>query len=50
MKLNKVKGIFGLPVLTDNIIWLLVEDKSIVVIDPALSQPVKNFIKEKKIG
>ncbi len=50
MKLNKVKGIFGLPVLTDNIIWLWVEDKSIVVIDPALSQPVKNFIKKHDLS
>tara|TARA_Y100001968_G_C19450730_1_gene768389 strand:+ start:5075 stop:5818 length:744 start_codon:yes stop_codon:yes gene_type:complete len=45
MKLNKVKGIFGLPVLTDNIIWFWIEDRSLVVIDPALSQPVKDFIK-----
>ena len=49
MKLNKEKGIFGLPVLTDNIIWLWVENKSLVVIDPALSQPVKNFIKENDL-
>ena len=49
MKLNKAKGIFGLPVLTDNIIWLWVENKSLVVIDPALSQPVKNFIKENDL-
>ena len=49
MKLNKARGIFGLPVLTDNIIWLWVENKSLVVIDPALSQPVKNFIKENDL-
>ncbi len=49
MKLNKVKGIFGLPVLTDNIIWLWVEDNYLVVIDPAISQPVKNFIKENNL-
>ena len=49
MKLNKVKGIFGLPVLTDNIIWLWVEGTSLVVIDPALSQPVKNFINENNL-
>ena len=49
MKLNKAKGIFGLPVLTDNIIWLWVENNSLVVIDPALSQPVKNFIKENDL-
>jgi len=49
MKLNKAKGIFGLPVLTDNIIWLWVENKSLVVIDPALSQPVKNFINENDL-
>ena len=49
MKLNKVKGIIGLPVLTDNIIWLWVEDKSLVVIDPALSQPVINFINKNNL-
>ena len=49
MRLNKVKRIFGLPVLTDNIIWLWIEDKSLVVIDPALSEPVKNFIKENNL-
>ena len=49
MRLNKVKRIFGLPVLTDNIIWLWIEDKSLVVIDPALSGPVKNFIKENNL-
>ena len=49
MKLNKVKGIFGLPVLTDNIIWLWVEDKSLVVIDPALSKPVKDFIRKNNL-
>ncbi len=49
MKLNKVEGIFGLPALTDNIIWLWVEDKSLVVIDPALSEPVKNFIKKNNL-
>jgi len=49
MKLNKARGIFGLPVLTDNIIWLWVENNSLVVIDPALSQPVKNFIKENDL-
>ncbi len=49
MKLNKVKGIIGLPVLSDNIIWLWIENNSLVVIDPALSQPVKNFIKENNL-
>ena len=49
MRLNKVKRIFGLPVLTDNIIWLWIEDQSLVVIDPALSGPVKNFIKENNL-
>ncbi len=49
MKFNKVRGIIGLPVLTDNIIWLWVEDKSLVVIDPALSKPVKNFINKNNL-
>tara|TARA_Y100000589_G_scaffold330902_1_gene382118 strand:- start:1474 stop:2217 length:744 start_codon:yes stop_codon:yes gene_type:complete len=44
MTYNKVEGIFGLPVLQDNIIWLWVERGSVVVIDPSISEPVINWI------
>ena len=49
MSINKEKKIFGLPVLNDNIIWIWVENKSVVVIDPAISQPVINFIEEEDL-
>ena len=49
MTFNKVKGIFGIRVLEDNIVWLWVENKSVVVIDPAVSKPIINWIKKKKL-
>ena len=49
MRFNKGKGIFGIPVLTDNIIWLLVEKEYLIVVDPAISKPVKDFIKENNL-
>jgi len=49
MSLNKDQKIFALPVLKDNIIWIWVKDNSAVVIDPAISDPVINWIKEKNL-
>ena len=49
MTFNKEVQIFGLPVLKDNIIWLWVENGSVVVIDPAVSEPVINWIKSKNL-
>ena len=49
MALNKVQGIYGLKVLQDNIIWLWVKNDSVVVIDPSISTPVLDWIKEKNL-
>ena len=49
MVLNKGHYIFGLPVLSDNVVWLWVEDNSVVVIDPAISQPVIDWIKKNNL-
>ena len=50
MKLNKEQGIFGLPVLEDNIIWIWVMGKEAVVVDPAVSDPVIEFLRNKNHG
>jgi len=49
MTINKEKGIFGMPVLEDNIIWIWVENKSAIVIDPSISQPVINWIDSRSL-
>ena len=46
MEFNKAKNIIGLRVLNDNVIWLWVKDKSVVVIDPSVHEPVIRFINE----
>ena len=47
MELNKAHQITGIRVLSDNVIWLWVKDKSVVVIDPSVHQPVIRYIDEK---
>tara|TARA_Y100001978_G_C23645205_1_gene410377 strand:- start:404 stop:1147 length:744 start_codon:yes stop_codon:yes gene_type:complete len=49
MTINKEKGIFGIPVLKDNIVWIWVENRSAIVIDPSIANPVINFIKDKDL-
>jgi len=49
MSFNKEPKIFGLPVLIDNIIWVWAFEKSVVVIDPALSKPVFKWIKKRNL-
>ena len=49
MDLNKAKKIIGLRVLRDNIIWLWEKNKSAVVIDPALSEPVINYLEKNNL-
>tara|TARA_Y100000589_G_scaffold304178_1_gene317127 strand:+ start:1184 stop:1927 length:744 start_codon:yes stop_codon:yes gene_type:complete len=49
MTINKENGIYGIPVLEDNIIWIWVENKSVIVIDPSIAKPVINWIKEKNL-
>ena len=49
MIIKKEQKIFGLPVLKDNIIWLWVNNDSVVVDDPAISTPVIKWIKERNL-
>ena len=46
MEFNKARNIIGLKVLNDNIIWLWVKDKSAVVVDPSVHEPVIRYIDE----
>ena len=49
MTINKEKGIFGIPALQDNIIWIWEEDNSAIVVDPGISRPVINWIERKNL-
>ncbi len=49
MTINKEKGIFGIPVLEDNIIWIWEENKSAIVVDPGISKPVLNWVESKNL-
>ena len=49
MDFNKAKKIIGLRVLRDNIIWLWEKNKSAVVIDPALSEPVIKYLEKNEL-
>ena len=46
MEFNKARNIIGLRVLSDNVIWLWVKDKSVVVVDPSIHEPVINYLDE----
>ena len=46
MEFNKALNIIGLRVLNDNVIWLWVKDKSVVVVDPSVHEPVIRYINE----
>ena len=50
MEFYKEQKIIGIRVLSDNIIWLWNKNKSAVVIDPALSQPVIKFLKTNNLN
>ena len=50
MEFNKERRIIGLRVLSDNVIWLWKKNKSVVVIDPALSQPVIQYLKSNNLN
>ena len=50
MEFNKEQKIIGLRVLTDNVIWLWIKNKSVVVIDPAVSQPVIDYLKTNDLN
>jgi len=49
MEFNKARNIIGLRVLSDNVIWLLVKDKSVVVVDPSVHEPVIRYINENNL-
>ena len=49
MEFNKAQNIIGLRVLSDNIIWLWKKDKSVVVIDPSIHEPVIKYIDENNL-
>ena len=44
MEFNKARKIIGLRVLSDNVIWLWVKDKSVVVVDPSVHEPVIRYL------
>ena len=46
MDFNKARNIIGLRVLSDNVIWLWVKDKSVVVVDPSVHEPVIKYLNE----
>ncbi len=50
MEFNKEQTIIGLRVLSDNVIWLWKKNNSVVVVDPAVSQPVIEFIKSNNLN
>tara|TARA_Y100001968_G_scaffold163862_1_gene149912 strand:- start:530 stop:1291 length:762 start_codon:yes stop_codon:yes gene_type:complete len=46
---NKFR-IYPVNVLKDNIVWIWVFNNEAVVVDPSISQPIKNWLKEKKLN
>ena len=50
MAFNKEHKIIGIRVLNDNVIWIWKKNKSAIVIDPALSQPVINYLKANNLN
>ena len=46
MEFNKARNIIGLRVLNDNVIWMWEKDKSVVVVDPSVHEPVIKYIDE----
>ncbi len=50
MEFNKARKIIGIRVLSDNVIWIWENNNSAVVIDPALSQPVIDYLKGNNLN
>ena len=50
MEFNKEQKIFGIRVLSDNVIWIWQNNNSAVVVDPALSQPVIKYLKDNNLN
>ena len=49
MEFNKDQKIIGIKVLNDNVIWLWRNNKSAVVVDPALAKPVIQYLKANNL-
>ena len=49
MEFNKARNIIGIRVLKDNVIWLWKKKQSVVVIDPALAQPVIDYLNKNNL-
>ena len=43
-------SIHALPVLQDNIIWIWIKGDQAVVVDPAISEPVKTWLQTRKLS
>ncbi len=43
-------SVHALPVLQDNIIWIWIEGDQAVVVDPAVAEPVKRWLKTRKLS
>ena len=50
MEFNKEQKIIGIRVLSDNVIWLWKNNNSAVVIDPAISKPVIDYLKANNLN
>ncbi len=50
MGFNKEHKIIGIRVLNDNVIWLWRGNNSVVVIDPAISKPVIEYLKANNLN
>ena len=50
MEFNKEQNIFGIRVLSDNVIWIWRNNKSAVVVDPALAKPVIKYLKANNLN
>ena len=50
MRFNKEQKIIGIRALTDNVIWLWKNNNSAVVVDPALSKPVIEYLKVNNLN
>ena len=49
MDFNKAPTIIGIRVLNDNVIWLWKKNRSLVVIDPSLSEPIIDYISKNNL-
>ena len=50
MEFNKDQTVTGLRVLNDNVIWFWKKNNSVVVVDPALSKPVLDYLNRNNLN